>query len=258
MENLEYYLAVAKKAARKAGEWLANGYASFDPLFSKGKHEFYISADVECEKIYREFLKKETPEIDFFAEEKGGKISDLCWAVDPIDGTSNYRVGVPYFTTQICLLKDDEPVISVIYNPILGHEFSAQKGKGAFLNGKQIFCSDVEEMGKALLIVAKGGSNRRAGEIIARFGDAVRTVRLYGATSVDLSFQAAGKFDIAINYGSAIWDYAPGALLARESGGLVLNFKGEPWTINDNNLVASNKYLMPKVLEIIKQMPQAS
>jgi len=253
MENLEYYLEIAKKAARKAGKWLVKGYASFDPMFAKKEHEYYISADVECEKIYKDFLKKETPEIGFFAEEKGGKISDLCWAVDPIDGTSNYRVGVPYFTTQICFLQNREPVVAVIYNPILDQEFTAQKGKGAFLNGKRIFQSDVKELKRALLIVSKGGSNRRAGEIIARFGDAVRTVRLYGATSIDLSYLAAGKFDITVNYGSSIWDYAPGVLLVREAGGIVANSKGEPWTIDDNNLVAANKYLMPQVLEIIKQ-----
>jgi len=255
MENLEYYLSIAEKAARKAGAWLVKGYASFDPMFSKNKHEYYISADVECGKIYADFLKKETPEISIVSEEKGGKISDLCWVVDPIDGTSNYRVGVPYFTTQVCLLKDGEPMVSVIYNPIIGQEFSAKKGNGSFLNGKNLACSDVEKIKEALLIVAKGGNNKIAGGIISQFGDLVRTVRLYGATSIDLAYLAAGKFDISINCGSKLHDYAPGVLLIREAGGIVSNLKGSQWTIDDNNLVAANKFLMPKVLEIIKQMP---
>ncbi len=254
MENLEQYLEAAKRAAHLAGDFLKKGYASFDPMFVKNGHEYYILADVECEKIYKEFLKKKTPEVDFFAEEAGGKISNLCWAVDPIDGTSNYRVGIPFFSTQIVLLEDGVPVVSVVHNPILNHEFTAIKDGGAFLNGRMIFCSEVEEIKKSLLIVAKGGSNRRAGEIITHFGDAVRTVRLYGATSVDLSYVAAGKFDITINYGSKLYDYAPGVLLMREAGGAVKNMKGEEWTIDDDNLVASNKCLMPQVLEILNSM----
>jgi myo-inositol-1(or 4)-monophosphatase len=79
-----------------------------------------------------------------------------------------------------------------------------------------------------------------------------RAARLFGATGFDMSSIAAGKSEITVNYGSKIFDYAPGALLVREAGGIVVNSKGDPWTIDDNNLVAANKYLMPKVLEIIK------
>ena len=258
MENLEYYLAIAKDAARQAGSLIKKNYASFEAIIAKEEKSYYTASDVMIDEFYRNFLKQATPEIDIYSEELGATLPVCAGSLTRSTETSNYRVGVPFFATQLCLLRDGAPVAAVIYSPIMELEFTAVKGKGAFLNGKKISCADGRELSKAAIIVSKGHSNKAAGEIIARFGDFVRTVRIFSATSLDTAFVASGKFDATINYSSKVWDYAPGALLVREAGGLVKNFSGGDWTIKDNNLIAANKYLMPKVLEIIRQMPLAN
>jgi myo-inositol-1(or 4)-monophosphatase len=253
MENLEYYLAIAKDIAHQAGDLLAQGYGQSYGITKKGEGLYSIKKDIECNALYTNFLRAKTPEISLYTEEGEQSLgTDLVWVVDPLDGSSNYRMEIPLFVTQICLLYKQEPVVSVIFSPMFKQEFTATKGGGAFLNGNKIAVNNVSEMEKSLLVVSKGTSNVVAGKTISLFGDLVRTVRLFGATGMDLAYVAAGKSEITTNYGSQLWDYAPGVLLVREAGGLAMNFKGDPWTINDNSLVAANKYLMPKVLEIIK------
>jgi len=254
MENLEYYLSVAKDAARQAGDLLAKGYGASYELLQREADHYSINKDSESNLLYEVFLREKTPDISLYTEEGERSLaSDLVWIVDPLDGTYNYRVALPLFVTQICLLYKKEPVVSVIYNPIFKQEFTAIKGGGAFLNGSKIFVNETSEMKRAMLSLSRRTISLDDGRMVARFSKAVRAVRLFGATGIDLSYIASGKAEITINDGSKIFDYAPGALLVREAGGIVTNLKGEPWTIDDDNLVASNKLLMPKVLEIINK-----
>jgi myo-inositol-1(or 4)-monophosphatase len=253
MENLEHYLSIASNAARQAGDMLMKGYGQSYGLIEKEENHYSIEMDSKSNALYESILRAKTPEISLYTEEGERSLgSDLVWMVDSLDGSYNYRVEMPLFVTQICLLYKSDPVVSVIYNPILKQEFSAIKGQGSFLNGGQIFVGNASEIEKSTLAISRLVTNDNDGKTVSKFSKIVRAIWLLGSTGLDLSSIAAEKSEIAINYGSKIFDYAPGVLLVREAGGLVTNFKGEEWTINDNNLVAANKYLMPKVLEIIK------
>jgi len=258
METFENYLEIAKDIARRAGDFLMLNYGAFQVIKKKESTQYSIIEDKKCNDLYENFLRQKTPKISLYTEEGEKSLdNDFTWVIDPIDGTSNYRAGIPLFVTQICLLYKKEPIVSVLYNPALKQEFTAIKSRGAYMNGKKIEVNNVFDIKKSVLIQGKGRSIAEAAQIIEVLGDYVRTARIFGGcTGIDLAFIASGRGEIAINKGSEIYDYAPGVLLVREAGGLVKNFHGNDWTINDNNLIASNRQLMPQVLEIMKNILQ--
>jgi len=255
MENFENYLAIAKEAAHKAGDLLAQRYGPSYELIQREADHYSIKTDSESNDLYEDFLREKTPDVSLYTEEGQRSLdSDLVWVVDPLDGSYNYRVGLPLFVTQICLLHKREPAVAVIYNPVSKQEFTAVIGGGAFLNGQRIFASEVAEMKKAMILTSRRTLKINEGRTMAAFAAAMRAVRLFGATGFDLSYIASGGAEITINDGSKLFDYAPGVLLIREAGGVAKNMEGEEWTIKDDNLVAGNKQLMPQVLEIIKSI----
>ena len=258
MRQLDDYRMIALKAARIAGGFLAKNYGRVIEMEYDGlTGHCSVKEDKESDLLYKDYLKQITPEIGFYTEEgKKDVDSELVWAIDSLDGTSNYRMGLSFFATQISLLVKNDPVVCVIYNPVLGQEYTAIKGEGAFLNGEKIFVSDIREVEKSMLLQDKGVAKASvAGKFLEALGDRVRTARMFGgSTGMDLALVASGRAEITINPRANIYDFVPGVLLVREAGGVVFNLKGEEWTINDDNLVASNKYLMPKVLEIIKRV----
>lgn len=255
MKTLEEYALIAKEVAQKASDFLTDNYGNVKVWTCKEEGHYVSEMDKQCNNLYEDFLRREAPEVALYTEEGEQNLdSDLVWAVDPIDGSTNYRIGLPLFVTQICLLYKKEPVVSVVYSPILKMEYTAKKGAGSFSNGKKNSVSDLSEFKKALLVIDKGHAKASdAGELLKLFGGHVHTARVWGSVGFELAAFAAGKIDALVGLNMSAFDYAPGVLLIREAGGIVTNFKGEPWTINDKNLLASNKYLMPKVLEIIKQ-----
>jgi myo-inositol-1(or 4)-monophosphatase len=248
--SLKKYLAVAQDAARRAGFWLKEHYGEIKEMRLKESNHYTINEDKERNDFYEAILRKETPEAGLYTEEGERSLdADLAWVVDPIDGTSNYRAGVPLFMTQICLLCKNEPVLSVLFNPVLGEEFTAIKNGGAFLNGNRIEVSGETDLKRSMFIAAKAWDAESAGKYISYFGKYIRTARMFGGcTAIDLAFVASGRGEFTINSGSYLYDYAPGVLLVREAGGLVMNFEGKPWGVKDRNLVACNKELMPEVL----------
>ena len=179
----------------------------------------------------------------------------MTWVVDPIEGTSNYRVGNPFFATQVCLLENSQPVVSVVYAPYLKQMFTATIGKGTYLNDKKVDMETSKNIKESLISFNKGTSIKDLewlAQTVKKILPKVRTIRMYGATGLDLAYVASGMIDININKGSQLYDYAPGVLLVRESGGVVLNEQGKNWEIKDNFIVASNSKLAIEVLKIIK------
>lgn len=253
MKNLDKYYKIATEVTQLAGNFLLDKYGSIKNMSHKSGTHYGIAEDVKCNKIYEKYLKHKTPEVSIYSEEGEKNLnSDLIWVIDPIDGTSNYRVGIPLFVTQICLLYKSDPVVSIIHAPIFKQFFSAQKNKGAFLNNKKLIISKTLDLRKAMLGVNKGGSNLDAGKYITQLGNQVRTVRIYGSMGIELAYVASGKLDILIDSGSDLYDYAPGVLLVKEAGGVVLNFEGKDWTFRDKTLLATNKKLASDVLQILK------
>lgn len=252
MKSFDQYFKIAEEATDLASNFLYKNFGDIKKMHLEHKKHCCIADDKKCNKIYEKFLKDKTPEASIYSEEGEKNLnSDLVWIIDPIDGTSNYRVGIPLFATQICLLYKNETVLSIIKAPILKMNFTAQKNKGAYLNGKKINVSKITNLKEAMIGFNKGASNVYAGKHILKLGTTVRTVRIYGSMGIDLAYLASGKLDALINYGSKLYDYAPGLLLIKEAGGVAINFKGNPWQTKDKTLIVSNKILASKILKIM-------
>jgi len=254
MKSFTEYYEIAKEAAERASVFLRASYGPVKEMTIKEGTHYSINDDILSNKIYEDFLREKTPEVAIYTEEGERNLnSDLVWIIDPIDGTSNYRVGIPLFVTQICLLYKGEPVVAVIQAPALNWLFTAQKNKGAYLNDQKINVSNVSSLNMAMLGYNKSLRNQEMSEYINKLIPLTRTIRDFGVTGIDLSFTASGKLDLVMNANSALYDYAPGVLLIREAGGIVTNFAGDNWKITDKTLIAANKNLLAAALEIIKK-----
>lgn len=255
MKSLDDYLEIANKVTDLVGEFALKNFGEKKVTFHKAGLEYTIDEDKKANDLYEQFLKKETPEVVLYTEEGEKNLdSDLVWTIDPIDGTTNYSKGNPFWNTQICLLKNHQPVVSIVYAPALNQKFTARKGGGVFLNGKKIGISKVDSLEMATFVTSSG--NRREdrvlmGKIIEKLLVAMKSPRIFSSIGLELSFTASSMIDLFWGSGASTWDYAPGVLLIREAGGIVLNFEGKDWTIDDKTLVASNEILAKQVLELL-------
>lgn len=255
MNSLEYYLKKASEISLEVGNFLLSRINLSKDSFHKSGTHYFIEDDISADNLYRNFLEKYTPEASFMSEEVSiMPDTEMVWVVDSIEGTSNYRASNPFFATQICLLQKNIPVVSVIYAPKLNEFFTAIKGKGAFLNGKKIEVSSNQEIGKSIVSIGKG--TRRSdlrwwSKAAAKTMRFARSIRLFGSTGLELSYVACGRLDAHINYGSKNYDLAPGSLIVAEAGGTTINFQGNKWTIFDNELISSNKFLSGQIVKMV-------
>lgn len=249
----------AIRAAKKGGEIAMKYFGK--PLEHKTKSSFFdwvTKADLESEEKIVKILKKEYPEYGILAEESGEhKGNEFQWIVDPIDGTNNFASGIPFFCIAIALAKEGELLSGVVFVPSMNELFYAEKGKGAFLNGEKIEISNRSNLKEFICIssIRSGLKKEEAWRIKQeRFADLyknVRSMRMMGASEVELSYIAAGRIDAFTGYHMKPWDGAAGSLLIREAGGKATNQKNKPWQLNDRVLIASNGKKHKKILKIL-------
>lgn len=225
----------------------------------KGQSNNLVSrADKEAEKRFVTFLANLYPDSGFIAEEGTSekKGDEFNWIIDPLDGTTNYLYGIPCYCTSVALLKNGELVLGVIYDPELDACFTAEKGKGAFLNGKKITVSGQENIGHALLATGfpydNAGRQRAYLDILAEVNSQTRGIRRLGSAALDMAYVACGRFDAFYEYGLQPWDVAAGAIIVAEAGGVVSDFKGGDAFLFGKTLVCSNKSLHTDVLGFLK------
>ncbi|MBI2022785.1 inositol monophosphatase [Candidatus Daviesbacteria bacterium] len=254
-KSLEEYFKLADKAVDLAGEFIAKNFGTKKKSFHKVGLEYGIEEDKKSNSIYEDFLKKETPEVALFTEEgEQVKGTSLFWTVDPIDGTTNYSRGNPMFNSQIALIKDGEPVVAIVYSPILKQKFSAIKGQGAFLNGEKIEVSKVGAEEETIFGLSSGNTREDRiwlGDTYLKLAQVLKTPRIFSSAGLELAYTASGLIDLYVSRGANLWDYAPGVLLIREAGGVVLNLNGKDWTVNDRILIAGNEVLVKHALDIL-------
>jgi len=249
-------LHVMSEAAVKAGKGLLRDYGEIDQLqiSKKGTSNFVTNADIRTEKLLQAELKKARPDFGFLLEEGGdvpGKDKQHRWIIDPLDGTSNFIHAVPYFCISIGLeriINDKSEIIAgIIYDPIHNEMFTAEKGKGAMLNGRRIMVSGRSEMEDALLVLGNPKLSARDNKDTFRLLDTLlqskATIRHFGATALDLAYIAAGRLDACWYYSIQPWDIAAGMLLVQEAGGVVTTFDGDPINPHSGSLLASNQHL---------------
>lgn len=143
------------------------------------------------------------------------------WCIDPIDGTSNFASGLPYFAVSVALMRQGRSVLGVVYDPVADEIFYAEKGKGAFLNGTQL---PIKEYIPDLCHCMAGVDFKRISPRLAQqlaSAPPYSSQRNFGASTLDWCYTAAGRFDVYLHGGQKLWDYAAGSLILEESGGFV-------------------------------------
>lgn len=254
VKNYDYYFKIAQEINNKAGKYLLQQFGSIKAMRLKEEAHYTIPEDSVCNDLYEKFLRKKTPEVKLYTEEGERNLDKgLTWVIDPIEGTSNFRVRNPFFATQICLVEYFKPVISIVYAPKLDQLFHAIKGRGAFLNGKRLRVSEVNDLKLCLITLGKGGGkyNKWYAETLGKIMPHVRTIRSLGACGIEMAYTAAGITDFYVSNGNHLYDLLPGVLLIKEADGVVKNEKGKDWDLKDYYLIASNENLYSKVLNII-------
>ncbi len=162
--------------------------------------------------------------------------ADELWCVDPIDGTSNFVNGIPFFAVSVALMEKGKSVLGVIYNPVSGEMFSAEKGRGAWLDEESLPLR--HSPGRMKGAIANVDFKRLPKDLAARlvFSPPYTSQRNFGACSLEWCFTAAGRFDAYLHGGQKLWDYAAGALILEEAGGILCTMDGDdfwespPWT----------------------------
>lgn len=255
MNDLDKYFRIVEEINSKVADFLLSRLGSVKEITHKQDSHYGIEEDLESNAMYENFLKERTPEIGLYTEEGERDLKkDLVWVIDPIEGTSNYRAGNPFWATQIALIYKNEPVLGIVNAPSLKQKFYAIKGSGAFLNAKKIHPTTLSDLNKALIDMGRGTKDEDKdwfSTTLAKLSKRVRTHRNFGACGLCISYCAAGITDIYLNSGSQIYDVMPGFLIAKESGAKVLNAEGFDWTINDKLILVSNEALANDTLKII-------
>lgn len=252
------FLTFALATARKAGKIVQSNYGKNFVVNYKGqgKNNLVTEVDQKTEKFIVSAILKKFPNHSVLGEEGGiiGKVgSPFRWIIDPIDGTTNFAHSYPSFAVSIGLEIKGKLAVGVIFAPILKELFWAQKGGGAFLNGKKIRVSTTKKLETALL--STGFSYKKRGINLPNFEHflyATQGIRRCGAATLDLCAVAAGRLDGYWELGLKPWDIAAGALILQEAGGRVTNMDGSPLTIDGQNLMAGNSQIHKAMLSFFK------
>lgn len=245
-------LTVMINAARKSVRGIRRDFGEVENLqvSRKGPADYVTRADKRTEEILHEELRKARPTYGFLMEE-GGEVKGVDgqhrWVIDPIDGTTNFIHGIPHFAVSIGLERSGVPVAGLVYNPITDDMFTAEKGRGAFLNSRRLRVSARRDLTDALVAcgiphLGRGDHGLFQGEI-ARVQAKAAGVRRFGAAALDLAWVAAGRFDAFWERGLSPWDISAGALLVREAGGMVEEIDGGDLHGTGNVLAANDGLL---------------
>lgn len=216
-------------------------------------------ADKFAEQFLLKNILKQFPQCSILSEETGaipGK-PEMLWVIDPLDGTSNFAHGFPWFCVSIGLYVDGEARAGAIYNPVMKEMFTAEKKGGAFLNKKRIQVSKTKKISDALLgtgfYYAEETTLKREMKIFENMHRHTSTVRRPGSAALDLACVAKGRFDGFWERGLAPWDVAAGFLIVEEAGGVITDYAGQPTHMKGSEVVASNKTLHEPLVKILSQ-----
>ena len=249
---------IMTKAAYKAGNILIKDFREVENLqvSKKGIGDFVTSADLSSEKAIIKILQKGYPEIEIMSEETSSKTNlnkhEKIWIIDPLDGTLNFLHGLPHFAISMALMVNEEIISGIIYDPIKDELFWAEKGIGAFLNGKRIRVSARSQLKDALVstgIPWKGmeSSHKNYLKILENIMKSSSGIRRYGAAALDLAYVAAGRYDAFWEFNLKTWDIAAGALIVKEAGGYVGNINKNENYLYTGNIYACNNNLLDEL-----------
>lgn len=241
-----------------AGKILLKYYNKSYKIEHKPGAGIVTEADKAAEAYVIREIRKHYPSSSLVAEESGNFSGggDYTWIIDPLDGTSNFAHGLPWFCVSIGVHFQGQPKLGVIYQPLSKELYVAEKGKGATLGGKKIRVSPTKRLEDSLLgtgfYYAKGEDLRYDVEIFRRLNEVALGVRRPGSAALDLAFVASGRYDGFWERGLSPWDVAAGYLLVEEAGGQVSDYTGQRTDVFHRECVASNRKLHSRMIELIQ------
>lgn len=248
----------AIEAAVKAGQFIRSRLGKSKIIGYKGEINLVTDVDKESENIIIKHLKATFPHYHFLAEEKGGKARgcDYRWVIDPLDGTTNFAHGFPFFCVSIALEKECKSILGVVYDPMREELFHAEKGKGAFLNNKRIHVSRTPRLKNSLLATgfAYGFKKARRSNLenFLSFMLNARAIRRAGSAALDLCYVACGRFDGFWELNLHPWDTAAASLIVKEAKGKVSKFNSQHYSHYDKEILASNGKVHSQMIKILR------
>jgi myo-inositol-1(or 4)-monophosphatase len=254
-------LNVMIKAAQKASRALKRDFGEVERLqvSLKGPANFVTAADRRAEETLRQELEQARPGYGFLGEEGGfreGSDKTHRWIVDPLDGTLNFLHGIPHFAISIALEREGTIVAGVVYNPVTDELFTAERGKGAFLNDQRLRVAARKRLADAVVACALPHPSRGDVELTRNehraVQDEVAGLRRLGAAALDLAWVAAGRLDAYWERSLSPWDMAAGIALVREAGGFVTDLDGREAMLTTGGILAGNDDVHRALLRVLK------
>lgn len=262
LQDLQRFLDVATEAALAGGAVLQHYWRNLSSIQEKGRSgDLVTDADRASEVAVLDVLKRHLPSHAILAEESGqlGQSDNpLLWAIDPLDGTTNYAHGYPLCAVSIGLLVAGVPMVGVVYNPILNDLYRAAKGLGATHNRRPIQVSATAQLSSSLLVTGFAYDRRETIDNnyaeFCHLTHLTQGVRRGGSASVDLAHVACGCLDGYWERGLSPWDLAAGVVLVEEAGGQVSAYDGSPFDIYSGRLLATNGPLHQPMVQTLNQV----
>ncbi|MBU0730501.1 MAG: inositol monophosphatase [Proteobacteria bacterium] len=259
-KRLSPILQLAGRAALEAGKVVRDLYGKPHDIRRKGNIDLVTEADTAAEVVILDILKASSIQADFLAEESSGLGSFAIpqgptWVIDPLDGTTNFAHGFPWFGVSIGYMEKGKPMAGVIYCPMQDELFSAAAGCGAWLNNDPIKVSEADALGISLMATGFPYTIQEDAEAVMAALKAVLTkcqgVRRAGAAALDLAYVACGRLDGFWEIQLKPWDTAAGQIILEEAGGKLTDFKGKGYSPFVQELLATNSLIHAELVEVL-------
>jgi myo-inositol-1(or 4)-monophosphatase len=263
-EQLQIFLDVAILAAQAAGTVLQSYWGNLKNIQEKGRSgDLVTEADKASEAVILEVLRRHVPDHGILAEESGNvgnTSSKYLWAIDPLDGTTNYAHQYPFSAASIGLLIDGVPAVGAVFDPFHDELYCAAKGLGATCNGLPIQVSQISQLNQSLLVTGFAYDRRETADNnyaeFCHFTHLTQGVRRSGSASIDLAHVACGRLDGYWERGLSPWDITAGIVLVEEAGGMVTAYDRSPLDIKSGRILATNGQLHEKMSQELEQVRQ--
>ena len=236
-------LEVARASTREAGKLALAGFRRSQDVTTKGRGNLVTQTDLEIEAYLQQVLTEEFPDHRLLSEETaaGTDTAGWVWVIDPLDGTRNFVSGIPFFCINLALCYDGEPCAAVTYDPNHEEAFSAERGRGLWVNDQPVRASSKSTVQASVLGIDLGYDDRRgraALQLVQQLFPGFQAVRVPGSAALGLAYAAAGRFDLFVHHYLFPWDIAAGILLVHEAGGTITDRDGGPIAIDSRTAVA--------------------
>ncbi len=244
MSSLQTFCEVGEQAARAAGAVLLDWAPRFS-VREKGPSDLVTEADVAAQEEVRQILLSAFPKHGLLGEENASipsRDNGYRWIVDPLDGTTNYVHGIPFYCVSIALEQHGELAVGVVYDPVSGECFTARRSEGAYLNGRKLNVSQVQQLSQAVVASSFPPQVLPDAVELRQFVDLTQrtqSMRRMGSSALNLCYVAAGRYDAYWSQSTKLWDIAAGVLLVQEAGGVVTDPSGEVFRIEPPHFIAA-------------------